>query len=242
MENINKVKLAKKILPFLTTKYEQKAKLEHLDCPKVWGHKPTCAPHFWKCGGTSPRCPLLLRPWYTMSWFLFCQNYVWSAHVLSELFLVSPWLLSPSCPLLRLIDSHNTQTTSHIKNGSHIFSCEPFSKTGYWLGVCYGWFHLHGLTRAARSENRELQNEKVLPISGLELATIYSYIVQCESMFAFCCVFSIIVIQNGCHFAVWPISIDQTAKWHPFHMITLRNTWQNENSLPHCCIVRCSYK
>ena len=46
-----------------------------------------------------------------------------------------------------------------------------FSKTGYWLGVCYGWFHLHGLTRAARSENRELQNEKFLPIPGLELTT-----------------------------------------------------------------------
>ena len=28
------------------------------------GVKPTCAPHFWKCGGTSPRCPLLLHPWY----------------------------------------------------------------------------------------------------------------------------------------------------------------------------------
>ena len=62
---------------------------------------------------------------------------------------------------------------------------------------------------------------------------IYSYIVQCESVFAFWCVFSIIVIWNGCHFAVWPISIVQTAKWHPFHLITLRNTWQNENSLPH---------
>ena len=51
------------------------------------------------------------------------------------------------------------------------FSCEPISKTGYWLGVCYGWFHLHRLTRAARSENRALQNEKFLPIPGLELTT-----------------------------------------------------------------------
>ena len=56
-------------------------------------------------------------------------------------------------------------------NGSHIFSCEPISKTGYYLGVCHGWFHLHGQTRAARSKNRELQNEKILPIAGLELAT-----------------------------------------------------------------------
>ena len=32
-------------------------------------------------------------------------------------------------------------------------------------------FILHGLTRAAMSENRELQNEKFLPIAGLELTT-----------------------------------------------------------------------
>ena len=52
------------------------------------------------------------------------------------------------------------------------FSSEPFSKTGYIItGVCHGLFHLHGLTRAARSENRELQNEKVLPIPGFELTT-----------------------------------------------------------------------
>ena len=52
------------------------------------------------------------------------------------------------------------------------FSCEPISKTGYWLGVCHGWFHLHGLTRATRSESRELQNEKFLPIPVLELTTL----------------------------------------------------------------------
>ena len=39
------------------------------------------------------------------------------------------------------------------------------------LGVCHDWFHLHELTRAARSERRELQNEKLLPIAGLELTT-----------------------------------------------------------------------
>ena len=45
---------------FLTTKYEQIVKLEHLLCPKVGGgggHKPTCAPHFWKWGGTCPPPP-----------------------------------------------------------------------------------------------------------------------------------------------------------------------------------------
>ena len=58
-----------------------------------------------------------------------------------------------------------------LETAAIFFSCEPISKTGYWLNVCYGWFHLHGLTQAARSENRELQNEKFLPIPGHELTT-----------------------------------------------------------------------
>ena len=37
------------------------------------------------------------------------------------------------------------------------------AKTGYWLGVCHGWFHLHGITRATRSDNRELPNENSWP-------------------------------------------------------------------------------
>ena len=58
-----------------------------------------------------------------------------------------------------------------LETATIFFLANLFSKTGYWLGVCHGWFHLHELTRAARSENRELQNEKVLPIPGLELRT-----------------------------------------------------------------------
>ena len=35
----------------------------------------------------------------------------------------------------------------------------------------------------------------------------------------FCRVFSIVVILNRCHFAVWPISIGQTANWHPYYRV-----------------------
>ena len=62
---------------------------------------------------------------------------------------------------------------------------------------------------------------------------IYSYIVPCERVFSFCRVFSIVVIWKWCHLSVRQISIGQTAKWHPYHMITLWNTWQNENTLSH---------
>ena len=63
---------------------------------------------------------------------------------------------------------YRTYTT---EDGSHIFSSESLTKRGYWLGVYHGLFHLHGLTRAARSENRELQNETFLPTLELELTT-----------------------------------------------------------------------
>ena len=49
-------------------------------------------------------------------------------------------------------------------------------------------------------------------------------------MFSFCRVFSIVVIWDWCHFTVWPISTRQTAKRYPYHMVTLRNTWQKKNS------------
>ena len=49
----------------------------------------------------------------------------------------------------------NMKSYIQLETAAIFFSCEPIFKTGYWLGVWYGWFHLHGLTRAVRSENRE---------------------------------------------------------------------------------------
>ena len=77
------------------------------------------------------------------------------------------------------------------------------------------------------------QQFKTYPLEYRCALCYYSYIIQWESVFSFCRVFNIVVVWNGCHFAVWPISIGQTAKWHPCRMITLRNTWQNEHSLMH---------
>ena len=63
-EIINKVKLAREAsqenFAFLTTKYQQMAKAEHLICPKVWGgggaHKPIFAspPPLLKVRGHKP--------------------------------------------------------------------------------------------------------------------------------------------------------------------------------------------
>ena len=55
-------------------------------------------------------------------------------------------------------------------NGSHIFFlANLFLKQRFNSEYVMVWFHLHGLTQVARSENRELQNEKFLSIAGLEL-------------------------------------------------------------------------
>ena len=55
------------------------------------------------------------------------------------------------------------------------FSIEPLhvSKTGYWLGICHGWYHLHGLPRAAKEWKRKLQNEKVLPTAHMNFSFIF---------------------------------------------------------------------
>ena len=42
------------------------------------------------------------------------------------------------------------------------FFIEPISKTGHWLGVCHGWFHLQGLPRAERNANRTRSTKKTL--------------------------------------------------------------------------------
>ena len=38
-----------------------------------------------------------------------------------------------------------------LQTAAIFFSNELLSETGYWLSVCHGWFHLHGLPQAARS-------------------------------------------------------------------------------------------
>ena len=43
-------------------------------------------------------------------------------------------------------------------------------------------------------------------------------------LFSFYHLFRDVIIRNGCHFAVWPIDIGQTAKFHPFHTTTILNT------------------
>ena len=40
-----------------------------------------------------------------------------------------------------------------LQTAAIFFSDELWSETGYWLGVCHGWFHLHRLTQAARSRS-----------------------------------------------------------------------------------------
>ena len=70
LKNIDVLKLASEAsqenfekIVFLTTKYEQIVKLEHLLCPKVGGTNPLVPPPpLLKVGRHVPPPPLLLRP------------------------------------------------------------------------------------------------------------------------------------------------------------------------------------
>ena len=44
-----------------------------------------------------------------------------------------------------------TRTVIYKCKRQPYFSIEPLSKTGYWLGVCHGWFHLQGLTGGVKN-------------------------------------------------------------------------------------------
>ena len=48
------------------------------------------------------------------------------------------------------------------------FSIEPISETGYWLGVCHGYFICKSCMYLELIEARELQNEKLLPNVGFK--------------------------------------------------------------------------
>ena len=58
-----------------------------------------------------------------------------------------------------------------LETAAIFFLANLFLKQGISSEYIMVGFHLHGQTRAARSENRELHYEKVLPIAGLELTT-----------------------------------------------------------------------
>ena len=41
-----------------------------------------------------------------------------------------------------------------LQTAAIFFSIEPLSITGYWLGVCHGWFHLQRLTGGVKNASR----------------------------------------------------------------------------------------
>ena len=50
-----------------------------------------------------------------------------------------------------------------VETTAMFFLYRTVIKSGYWLGVCHAWFHLHWLTRAAMSGKIELQKKSSGP-------------------------------------------------------------------------------
>ena len=84
--------------------------------------------------------------------------------------------LSKSSAKRYLSGAYNWPTLSYLQlkrfvqreTAAIFFSIEPWSKTGYWLGVCHGWFHFHGLARVARNAKQaRITKWKILTNSGI---------------------------------------------------------------------------
>ena len=83
-------------------------------------------------------------------------------------------ILCPSTPICRLFLKHCTLIKANMNNyiqlqtAAIFLSIEPLSKTGYWLGVCHGWFHSQGLTGGVKNASWvRITKLKSLPHSGI---------------------------------------------------------------------------
>ena len=103
-----------------------------------------CQLHMYVVIIFKPELDTLLFPFYTYTWHV-CTFYM--ENFLQEWRIRTCYISHGiSYPTKRQLGS-----TTLINKLYIYFSSEPLSKTGYWVIVCYGWFHLHRLPRAARS-------------------------------------------------------------------------------------------
>ena len=67
----------------------------------------------------------------------------------------------------------NMNSYIQLQTAAIFFSIEPLSKTGYWLGVCHGSFHLQGLTGGVKNASWErITKLKSLAHSGIRTRDI----------------------------------------------------------------------
>ena len=83
------------------------------------------------------------------NWF----DYLESLPELAEII----WRFKVSRPNLKL----TWTVINHCRRQPYFFYIEHLSDTGYWLDVCHGWFHLHGLPQTARSGSYSTDQSKV---------------------------------------------------------------------------------
>ena len=102
---------------------------------------------------------------YRLEWHLIIWHYL-NLYVYSISFIARHFLLWKLTGAKFNFESMLHEQLYITGNGSHIFSSEHFSTTGYYIGVCHGWFHLHGLTRHVSSADWKLHNEKFLHTLG----------------------------------------------------------------------------
>ena len=97
-----------------------------------------------------------------------------------------------------------------------IFSSEPFSTTGYKLGVCHGWFHLHGSTRYLSSADWQLHNKNSCT-QWYTLTVYYCMVPRGRCSKIFCRVLHLINSLQSAN-----VLIKQTAKQYKYYMTKIQ--------------------
>ena len=97
--------------------------------------------------------------------FLYLQWY-WTLMHCAVYAYVPP--LMHLCTFSVLKANMNSYMYMLLQMAAIIFSIEPLSKTGYWLGVFHGWFHLQGLTGGVKNASRvRITKLKILAHCGI---------------------------------------------------------------------------
>ena len=96
------------------------------------------------------------------------------------------------------------------------FSIEPLSIMGYWLGECRGWFHMHGLPRAARSGSENYKMKTFCPQRDsnsrpldCDATTVWQWDVihfwQIKTYLGFSCAIYFCILTRGRVFVVYSV-------------------------------------
>ena len=115
---------------------------------------------------TATRLIIICDMWICMYFKILIKIFVVSHFYMRILILHKLWTEHSMC----LIKA-NMNKCKLYETASRFF--RTYILKGYWLGVCHGWFHLHGLTRASRNAKKaRITKWKCLANNGIRTTNL----------------------------------------------------------------------